>query len=91
MPYRTKAPDEESRLYHLVLRAERHFIARALSAFGHNRTYTAKFLGISRRTLLNKIAALNLRTRPDVLAAREDDMVSSYFDAAQLAPKKETH
>jgi DNA-binding NtrC family response regulator len=34
---------------------ERGEIARALVEEGHNRTHTARALGISRRTLLNKI------------------------------------
>ena len=35
--------------------AERNEIARALIENGHNRTHSAMALGISRRTLLNKI------------------------------------
>ena len=37
--------------------AERAEIARALMRHGHNRTHTADALGISRRTLINKIKA----------------------------------
>lgn len=46
---------------HVILRdAERLEIARALVECGHNRTHTAYALGISRRTLLNKIKQYGL-------------------------------
>jgi len=40
--------------------AERAEIARALMEHAHNRTHTADALGISRRTLINKIKAYRL-------------------------------
>lgn len=39
---------------------EKWFLARALVQHGFNRTHTAKGIGISRRTLLNKIKDLSL-------------------------------
>lgn len=43
------------RLWSICRAAERTEIARALLENGHNRTHAANALGISRRTLLNKI------------------------------------
>lgn len=43
------------RLWAICRAAERTEIARALLENGHNRTHAASALGISRRTLLNKI------------------------------------
>lgn len=48
---------------------ERAAIARELVAHQHNRTHTAKALGIARRTLLNKIRLHGLTTRGAVLLA----------------------
>jgi DNA-binding NtrC family response regulator len=48
----TRAP---KRLWAICRAAERTEIARALVENAHNRTHAAMALGISRRTLLNKI------------------------------------
>jgi transcriptional regulator with PAS, ATPase and Fis domain len=48
------------RLWAICRNAERVEIARALVENGHNRTHAANALGISRRTLLNKIKAYGL-------------------------------
>jgi DNA-binding NtrC family response regulator len=48
------------RLWAICRAAERTEIARALVENGHNRTHAANALGISRRTLLNKIKAYGL-------------------------------
>lgn len=52
-----------------VSRETRRYIALALIQYGHNRTHTAAGIGISRRTLLNKIRNMGLKTRADVYAA----------------------
>ena len=48
------------RLWAICRNAERNEIARALVENGHNRTHAANALGISRRTLLNKIKQYGL-------------------------------
>ncbi len=48
------------RLWAICRNAERVEIARALIENGHNRTHAANALGISRRTLLNKIKQYGL-------------------------------
>jgi DNA-binding NtrC family response regulator len=48
------------RLWAICRQAERVEIARALMENGHNRTHAANALGISRRTLLNKIKSYGL-------------------------------
>jgi DNA-binding NtrC family response regulator len=48
------------RLWAICRNAERTEIARALVENGHNRTHAAHALGISRRTLLNKIKQYGL-------------------------------
>ena len=48
------------RLWAICRSAERAEIARALLEHGHNRTHTAQALGISRRTLINKIRDYSL-------------------------------
>lgn len=48
------------RLWAVCRNAERTEIARALIENGHNRTHAAAALGISRRTLLNKIKQYGL-------------------------------
>ena len=48
------------RLWAICRAAERTEIARALLENGHNRTHAATALGISRRTLLNKIKQYGL-------------------------------
>jgi DNA-binding NtrC family response regulator len=48
------------RLWAICRNAERVEIARALMENGHNRTHAANALGISRRTLLNKIKQYGL-------------------------------
>ena len=48
------------RLWAICRSAERQEIARALEEHGHNRTHAAHALGISRRTLLNKIKQYDL-------------------------------
>jgi DNA-binding NtrC family response regulator len=53
----TKGP---KRLWAICRNAERTEIARALVENGHNRTHAAHALGISRRTLLNKIKQYGL-------------------------------
>lgn len=58
-------------LRELVHAAERRIVALALIEHGHNRTYTARALGISRRTLLNKIKGYKLITRLDINEAAE--------------------
>lgn len=59
---------------------EKRTLAQALITHAHNRTHTATYLGMSRRTLLNKIAKYDLRTRAGVAAAAES--VSSVEQAA---------
>lgn len=51
------------RLRAICRNAERSEIARALIEYGHNRTRTAYALGISRRTLLNKIKEYRMTRR----------------------------
>lgn len=48
------------RLWAICRSAERAEIARALEEHGQNRTHAAMCLGISRRTLLNKIKQYGL-------------------------------
>lgn len=48
------------RLWTICRAAERNEIARALEEHGQNRTHAAVALGISRRTLLNKIKQYGL-------------------------------
>ena len=48
------------RLWSICCAAERNEIARALEEHGQNRTHAAVALGISRRTLLNKIKQYGL-------------------------------
>jgi DNA-binding NtrC family response regulator len=48
------------RLWAICRAAERTEIGRALVENGHNRTHAANALGISRRTLLNKIKQYGL-------------------------------
>ena len=54
-PIRTEIEQGPKRLRAICRGAERAEIARALMEHGHNRTHTAGALGISRRTLINKI------------------------------------
>ena len=54
-------PKEElGRLWTICRAAERNEIAKALEEHGQNRTHAAVALGISRRTLLNKIKQYGL-------------------------------
>lgn len=59
-PIRTEIENGPRRLRAICRGAERAEIARALMEHGHNRTHTAGALGISRRTLINKIRAYAL-------------------------------
>ena len=52
--------DSLGRLWSICRAAERTEIARALEEHGQNRTHAAVALGISRRTLLNKIKQYGL-------------------------------
>jgi DNA-binding NtrC family response regulator len=52
--------DQLGRLWSICRAAERNEIARALEEHGQNRTHAAVALGISRRTLLNKIKQYGL-------------------------------
>ena len=52
--------DQLGRLWSICRAAERTEIARALEEHGQNRTHAAVALGISRRTLLNKIKQYGL-------------------------------
>jgi DNA-binding NtrC family response regulator len=54
-PIRAEIENGPRRLRAICRGAERAEIARALMEHGHNRTHTAGALGISRRTLINKI------------------------------------
>ena len=60
---RTEIERGPRRLWAICRSAERQEIARALEEHGHNRTHAAHALGISRRTLLNKIKQYQL-SRP---------------------------
>jgi DNA-binding NtrC family response regulator len=53
-------PNDESPLRRVCRQAEIKEIARALVEHNHNRTHTAVYLGISRRSLLNKIRLYGL-------------------------------
>ena len=55
--------DGPKRLRAICRNAERGEIARALIEAGHNRTRAAVALGISRRTLLNKIKEYQMTRR----------------------------
>ena len=55
--------------------AERAEIARALKEHRHNRTHAAMALGISRRTLLNKIKEYGLTRRECELHASQPILV----------------
>jgi DNA-binding NtrC family response regulator len=55
-----QAAKPSKRLWAICRNAERTEIARALIENGHNRTHAAAALGISRRTLLNKIKQYGL-------------------------------
>lgn len=57
--------------------AEGAAIARALVAHNHNRTHAADALGISRRTLLNKIQLYRLQARATVDAVASGERVAS--------------
>ena len=59
-PIRTEIENGPKRLRAICRGAERAEIARALMQHGHNRTHTAGALGISRRTLINKIKEYTL-------------------------------
>lgn len=59
-PHAAPAGKGSKRLWAICRAAERTEIARALVENGHNRTHAATALGISRRTLLNKIKAYGL-------------------------------
>ena len=59
-PIRTEIENGPRRLRAICRRAERAEIARALMEHAHNRTHTAEALGISRRTLINKIREYTL-------------------------------
>ena len=52
--------DGSRRLWAICRAAERTEIARVLEEYKQNRTHAAMALGISRRTLLNKIKAYGL-------------------------------
>jgi DNA-binding NtrC family response regulator len=52
--------DGLGRLWSICRAAERNEIAKALEEHGQNRTHAAVALGISRRTLLNKIKQYGL-------------------------------
>jgi DNA-binding NtrC family response regulator len=52
--------DGSRRLWSICRAAERTEIARVLEEYKQNRTHAAMALGISRRTLLNKIKAYGL-------------------------------
>ena len=54
-PIRSEIENGPKRLRAICRGAERAEIARALMEHQHNRTHTAGALGISRRTLINKI------------------------------------
>lgn len=54
-------PKRAKRLWSICRAAEREEIARVLQEHGQNRTHAAVALGISRRTLLNKIKQFGLR------------------------------
>jgi DNA-binding NtrC family response regulator len=56
----TQIQNGPRRLWAICRAAERAEIARALLEHGHNRTHTAHALGISRRTLINKIRDYSL-------------------------------
>lgn len=53
----------------MIREAERREIAKALIENGHNRTHTARSLGISRRTILGKIKRYGWKTFADVKSA----------------------
>jgi len=79
-----------SRLHASTLReCERVIIARALIAHGHNRTHTAHALGISRRTLLNRIRDLHLIARADVHRAAGETPLDDFDFAAPIEPALE--
>ncbi len=59
-PHASPSGKGSKRLWAICRAAERTEIARALVENGHNRTHAANALGISRRTLLNKIKAYGL-------------------------------
>ena len=61
-PEKTAADRKDGlgRLWSICRAAERNEIARALEEHGQNRTHAAVALGISRRTLLNKIKQYGL-------------------------------
>ncbi|MHC4915851.1 MAG: sigma 54-interacting transcriptional regulator, partial [Planctomycetota bacterium] len=57
-------PDEVPRLTEAVAAAERAAIERALSRTGGNRTEAAKLLGVSRKTLWEKMGKLGMSEKP---------------------------
>ncbi len=61
-------PKRAKRLWSICRAAEREEIARVLQEHGQNRTHAAVALGISRRTLLNKIKQFGLRESQEQLA-----------------------
>lgn len=81
-PIRTEIEQGPKRLRAICRGAERAEIARALMEHGHNRTHTAGALGISRRTLINKIKEYAL-TRA---ACRHYGSHPSIFAPAPMAP-----
>ena len=63
---RQKRKDKErSRLVLRMHLTERAFIAKALALHNRNHTITARWLGIARRTLLNKLHVFGLRELTD--------------------------
>lgn len=81
-PIRTEIEQGPKRLRAICRGAERAEIARALMEHQHNRTHTAGALGISRRTLINKIKEYAL-TRA---ACRLYGSGQSIFAPAAMAP-----
>jgi DNA-binding NtrC family response regulator len=59
-PIAREVKDGPRRLWAICRAAERAEIARVLEEHGQNRTHAAANLGISRRTLLNKIKQYGL-------------------------------
>jgi len=79
-----------NRAFYLALRAfERKEIASALVTHFYNRTHTARALGISRRTLLNKIKIYNLeldKKAYDAACTALPQVVYVTYQPAELKP-----
>lgn len=82
----------ESYYARVVDQFERRELAKALIRSGHNRTYAARELGVSRRTLLLHVSKYDLRSRASVIdaAVENEDAIMQRVGRVPQAFGKET-